>query len=435
MGSRQLVWSPTSGTRQLRAGETYHDQSSAAHLSNPMMPGHEMYHNQSPPAAGPVNPLTSSQDISPYVSLSQKAQTSERFPESASTTPQKSHTRKSATNTPASMTPLPIEQPHSPRNPASSGSQLDSYQYPFVPAESAPGRFQENGRLRRKYRKYTEAAPGHDRIEQMMGQTRLTDDPSRMSSSPQFSGPRYPVEYIRGHPGGEPFSAPPTVSSYGELDNTSQDTYGGLASPLHSQNFVPNVDIWGPQSAVSGAQMQAGMAPVPSNFMGPDGPMVPNPIAPSERMQSASLHAQEAILRAQDNTMPPIPPPGSMPPLEHWNMLYQREMEIVSRLQNANVPITDLQRRYIAMLGEARMNAVATRIPPRGSKSTRRWLKLLREMLEDIWKNQPGQMPLTPMIVARKQDYERAVNREIAMVMTETRPGGYPTGVNRGYNG
>jgi len=112
-----------------------------------------------------------------------------------------------------------------------------------------------------------------------------------------------------------------------------------------------------------------------------------------------------------------VAPPGSMHPVDYWNMLYQRSIDIHTRFANAGIPLTDIQRDYVARLGEARIAAVASKTPLRGQLSPIDWLDVLTRELDGL--HIPGATPQTAVIVDRKRDYERAVRREIGLVEVE----------------
>lgn len=79
--------------------------------------------------------------------------------------------------------------------------------------------------------------------------------------------------------------------------------------------------------------------------------------------------------------------------------------------------MTDVQRDYVARLGEARIATVASKMPLRGQMGPIEWLDVLARELDGL--HLPGAMPLTSVIVDRKKDYERAVKREIELVENE----------------
>ena len=59
------------------------------------------------------------------------------------------------------------------------------------------------------------------------------------------------------------------------------------------------------------------------------------------------------------------------------------------------------------------MTAVATNLPARGNLHKKKWLSVLQKEMNGIWKAQTGMMPLSPIVVARKQDYEKVIEEEI----------------------
>ena len=115
-----------------------------------------------------------------------------------------------------------------------------------------------------------------------------------------------------------------------------------------------------------------------------------------------------------------------MPPLDYWNMLHQRGIDIHTRLQHANRPMTAQERSYIHKLDEARVYAAASQLPFRGNMAKGKWLMELGRTQRSVWSAGPDGMPgfFSPVVVARKQDFMKAIEKEIALV--ESREGPAP---------
>jgi hypothetical protein len=98
-----------------------------------------------------------------------------------------------------------------------------------------------------------------------------------------------------------------------------------------------------------------------------------------------------------------------MPPVAYWDTLYRREHEIRTTLADSHLPPTEEVLHYFVQLEHARFTAVATNLPNRGNAGKRQWLSVLRKEMNGIWNAQPGSMPLSPVTIARKQDYEKVI--------------------------
>ena len=109
-----------------------------------------------------------------------------------------------------------------------------------------------------------------------------------------------------------------------------------------------------------------------------------------------------------------------MAPVDYWDLLYKRENDIRKRLADAHLPLTEDILEYFTRLEQGRLTAVASNLPVRGTLSRKKWLNRLYDELEGVWKPRPGMLPETPVIIARKQDYEKAIDQEIRAVRRET---------------
>ncbi|KAL9065518.1 MAG: hypothetical protein Q9161_008170 [Pseudevernia consocians] len=419
MQSEELVWSPTSGTRPRRPDETY----------------------QQSRKAPPANLMQFSQDIPPNVISAYNIKNQYLFHGSRdlSDTPTHSHHHSDSLR----MTPPP---------------QFKSTQSPLNPSAAAlSSRSKENSIPRRKRRNNLEETPFPDNVDRMMEMATFShdsnrehspsshfdstaypvDDLSRTNSPSQFKGPRYPSNQARGVYGAEPFSAPPSVPGYGDLHQTGQSLYGGPPSPFQGQlgpfppgpdaascppfasqvSYAPNPEIW----ATHSPQPRRGALPhqMPHQITQPFPHMLAQTQTPPVPAQAPN--SSETLS---------VPPPGFMPPLDYWNMLHQRETEIRTRLQHAHRPMTDQEHRYIFLLGEARITAVATQMPARGGMSKGKWLAELGRTLRSIWKTGPGGTGFSPVVVARKVDFEKAIEREMEWTSQETKQGGFVGGLD-----
>ena len=418
MGSEELVWSPTSGTR-LRRPDEFYQQST-----------------KFPPA----NPMQFGQGISPNASSAYNVKNQYLFHGSRdlSDLPTKSHRHSDSLR----LTPPP---------------QFTRPQSPLNPSAALSSRSKENSHHRRMRRNNLDETPFPDSVDRMMEMVRLGHDPSsrypppsqfdttaypisdlsRTNSPSHFKGPRYPSNKARGVYGAEPFSAPPSVPGYGDLHQTGQSLYGGPPSPFQNQlgpfqsgpnavsshpfasqvPYAANPDIWAahPSRQLHGAFSNQ----LPSQIIQP----VPQAIPRPPWLAQAPSNSETLS----------VPPQGSMTHLEYWNLLYQRENEICTRLQNASRPMTDQERRYISLLGEARVNAVATNLPVRSGMSKGKWAAKLNETLRSIWKTGPGGMGFHQVVVARKMDFEKAVQREIDWVSQEQKHGNFGSALHRAY--
>ncbi|CAD6588211.1 MAG: hypothetical protein ASARMPREDX12_003193 [Alectoria sarmentosa] len=450
LGPEELVWSPTSGSRQRRPDEIY----------------------QPSPGAHPVNTPQFSQGISPNATSAYNLRTQYLFHGSRdfSDSPTKSHRRSYSLN----LTPSP---------------QFKSTISPLNPAAVFSSRSQENSNPKRHRRNNLEETPFPDSVDRMMETATTSQDPNsqylpsshydttaypvtdlgRTNSPTQFKGPQYPSNQARGVYGAEPFSAPPSVPGYGDLHQTGQGMYGGPPSPFqgqlgpfqsrpkvasfHSQTgqgiyggppspfqgqlgpfqsrpnvaslhsfpdqvpHVPNLDIWATQP--------------PKQRRGALPNQMPNQIIQPIPQMMAQSQIPPSMDQATSSETFSVPPQGSMPALDYWNMLHQRETEIRTRLGHANRPMTGQEYKYLSSLGEARITAVATQMPARGGMSKGKWQMELGRTLRSIWKTGPGGMGFSPLVVARKMDFEKAVQREIELTSRERRYGEFKGPLNR----
>ena len=422
MGSGELVWSPTSGTRQRRPDEIFQHSTKAR----------------------PATPLQFGQGISPNATPAHSIKSQYPFHGSRgfSDSPTMGHRQSDSIR----MTPPP---------------QFKSTQSPLNPSAARPPRSNRNPNPKRARHNREPSYPRS--IERMMEMTSLSHNPSsryspsshfdttsypvdnfsRENSPSQFRGPRFPSSQARGVYGAEPFSAPPSVPGYGDLHQTGQGMYGGPPSPFQGQlshfqprpdaapshafagqvPYPPNHEIWSMQSS----RPQHGALPSQTSnpIQGAFANQIPNQIIEPTPQRIAQAQIPPFIAQAPptSDTLV-VPPPGSMAPLDYWNMLYQRETEICTRLHNANRPMTTQEHQYISLISEARINAAATQMPARGNLSKGKWIAELNRTLRSIWKTGPGGPGFHPVVVARKMDFEKAVEREIAVVSRERKFGG-----------
>ena len=244
----------------------------------------------------------------------------------------------------------------------------------------------------------------------------------------RYQGPQYPPSRAL-----VPYSAPPSTPSYGPLHQTGQGIYGGPSSPSHSQigPLQHRPDPFAFVGEVRDAQSWISYLERPTYEPLPD--QLPNRILqllPQGTAQAPipSFLTQEAAPPPQANDDPFfIPPPGSMHPLDYWDLLHQRETEIRIRVVHANRPMTIQENYFILFVGEARVNAVATYMPSRGNMSKDEWVQVLLDTRKNIWATVP-RMESNPIDIARKTDFEMAVSREL--LNTEREHGGFAGGTN-----
>ena len=423
-----VVWSPTSGTRPPRPDENFH-QSTGTRPATPLQSGQGF----------PFNPTSS------YSSMSQDLFHGSR---DFSDSPPMGHGRSDSIR--RSLPP-----------------QLKSTQSPLNPSAFRPHRSAENPNLRHRRHNRSEEMSFPHNLNRMMEMTTLghvahsrdsssshldntaypvtnlsgTDSPS------QVRDPRYPSSQARHLLGAEPFSAPPSIPGYGNLHQTGQGMHGGPPSPFQSQ---PPYSLAGSSSLFQDQRPHyiSGPAAGLSHVLTGDLPHVPNPetwTSPPSRPhhggsqnQPPNQIIQPVPQRMAQSQIPPfvtqapqgpsndavvVPPQGSMLPLEYWNMLYQRENDIRTGLQHANRPMTAQEQSYINALGDARVNAAASDLPFRGNTRKDKWLAELARTQRNVWGAGPDGEPgfFNPVVLARKQDFAKAIEREIARV--ESREG------------
>lgn len=299
-------------------------------------------------------------------------------------------------------------------------------------------------------------------ICRQLHQTGLADDHENVSLDSESSSLRHPVNRTHRIIGTELLSAPPCSSGLGDSSDTGQGTHGGpgdisyelqaygqygaVGSPLFQpqpgqQPYIEaRSPLFQPQPSQASfsdlknlpfkpwhAQEQHSKPrrhrqfrreeqhsfvsfPQQQSFDVSRGIWNPQAAVPIDQMQQMfyEVPANESLT---------VPAPGSMHPVEYWNMLYQREIDIHTRLASAGIPMTDVQCDYVAHLREARIAAVASKMPLRGQMAPMEWLDVLAKELDGL--HLPGVLPSTSVIIDRKKDYGRAVKREIELVEIE----------------
>ena len=419
-GAEELVWSPTLGTRPRRYGETY-EQSIGALAEIPMSFGPEVF---------PIHNVA-------YSSTNQYPLRDDR---NSSDLPSNNHR-------------------HSDSIIRTAPPQFKSTLSPLNPSVTSSSRSKRSHIRRRDRRNDLEDTPFPNDADRMMemvtmrrnsnsrnspsSQYDTTGYPvlSRPTSPSHFRSPQYPSNQVRGVHTAARFSAPRSVPKYGNVNQTGQGMYDGYPIPYQEQlgpfrpgpntasfnpfavRRTPDPQIWTPNNS-----SQSNSRVLPSQIATQMIQPVPHVTAQAQMSNQMiqpvphiTAQAQMASSMAQfSDSELSVPPQGLMDPLDYWNMLHQRELEIRTRLRNANRPMTGQERHYIFLLGEARITAVVTQMPARDGRDMREWLRELGRTLESIWKPRPGAMALTPLVVARKQDYERAVEREIELTKRES---------------
>ena len=69
-------------------------------------------------------------------------------------------------------------------------------------------------------------------------------------------------------------------------------------------------------------------------------------------------------------------------------------------------------------------------MPARGGMSKGKWLAELGRTLRSIWKTGPGGTGFSPVVVARKVDFEKAIEREMEWTSQETKQGSFVSGLD-----
>ena len=217
--------------------------------------------------------------------------------------------------------------------------------------------------------------------------------------------PRYPLNRAGGLPGIMPLSALPNMPRTQVGHFSGQGRYGkGLGQIQPSQgpyvfhantnpsNSAPYPKIWGLHH----------LANAPRQEMGLDNGM--------RFGRFGQVAGSERLL---------IPPQGLLNPIDYWDVLYQMELDLCRRLLTANEPMTETHRSHIKQLEQARMAAIRIKLPRRGRKGKKEWLQELEVELHGIWTSNRGYGEDPPVIIARKQDYERVVVEEVEKAQME----------------
>ena len=404
--SEELVWSPTSGSRKPRPDEIYQQRTNAH----------------------PTSPMQFGQGVSPNVGSAYNVRNQYLFHGSRdlSDSPTMGHHPSDSIR----MTPPP---------------EFESAQSPLNPAAARPPRSYESPKSTRERGNSPIQMPFHGSVDRMTEMTPMSRDPSkypfssyfddtdnptnhpsRTDSPSQLKGPRFPSNQARGVYGAEPFSAPPSIPGYGELHQTGQGMHGRPRSPFQEQLGPYQSGPAVPSSRPFPDQVQ--YARVPGN-LNIDRPrprrralpnQLPNQsVQPFSRTMPGAQFPQLAPLPPRNTDILVVPPPGSMLPLDYWNMLYQRETTIRTRLNHAHRPMTVQEQEYISLLAEARIDTAATKLPTRNNMSKGQWLGELNCTQRDIWKTGPEGAPFNAVVIARKHDFARAVQRQIEWAMME----------------
>ena len=424
--SGELVWSPTSGTRPRRPDEMFH-------------PGIE---------PGPATPSQYGQGLPPNTTSAYSSKSQYLF-----------HGSRDFSDSP----PTGPRQSDSIRR--SPPPQFKSTQSPLNPSAVRPPRSVEHANSR--HRRHNHAGEVSFPLDRMMEMTTLGHGAhSRDSSSSHLDNTAYPVtnlsgtncaSQVRGAPvaasqkrelfGAEPFSAPPSIPGYGNLHQTGQGMHGGPPSPFQSErprsfanspspfqgrfpNFVSRPhDLTGPMPDVPTPEPWTSHPSHPHHGGSPNQPpnQIIQPVPQRNPQPQIPPFMTQAPLDPSNDALV-VPPAGSMLPVQYWNMLHQRGIDIRTRLQQANRPMTAQEQSYIHALDETRIRAAASKLPYRGNMGKGKWLTELAREQRNVWRAGPDGLPgfFEPVVVARKQDYVKAIEREIALV--EGRKGRAPGG-------
>ena len=432
----QLVWSPTSGTRERRPEELY--QNSASHPASASITSRS-------------NPANTPSEARPYLSFS---------------------------NPQIGMPNMQGHDPDSSRN--SMFVEIQPYQSALSPVPGGqpfalPGRdatFRHRilsnttdddiDLFARSEPKLKIASPNQE-ISSMMYETRFGNKQNwKPVPSNRGKGPGYPVNQVNGIMGLDSTPASPSITEFGDLHISGQRSQEGPSSPSlpSSPGHVLRDGLQNPPLQPQPEQDQFGrtLSPSTQQQLGEhifDGPLLTPPFqhqldqisyreatTPYAQSQRRSFVPSPEIwgpapTSASSTYQPPppppsfpypgsifnenltVPPPGSMSPVDYWDMLRHRQIDIQKRLAYARLPMTDELRDFIARLGETRIATIASRLPFRGNKSAKTWLQILQNEMVGIWEQRPGDQAQTPVVMDRKADYEKAVQREIQAVMQE----------------
>ena len=430
VGTEELVWSPTSGTRPRRPDEVY-QQSTKGRPATPLQIG-----------------LGISLNVTPAYSMDSQYRVygSRDFSDS----PTKGHRPSDSIRM---SPPSHFKSTQSPLNPSAARASNPNprhRRHDNFGETSSPGGVD---RMTEMTTLGPNANRGHTPSSSIDRTAYPVNELSRTISPSQFRGPQYPSSQARGVYGAEPFSAPPSVPGYGNLHQTGQGMYGGPPSPSHGQPghfqarpvaapshpfggqvpHVPNPENWTIQSSRPhhGAfQTTQSSRPHYSTFQNQMPDQIVQPIP--QRIAQAQIPPFVNQTTPSSDTLV-VPPQGSMPPLDYWNMLHQRETEICIRLENANRPMTTQERRYISLLAEARVDAAATQMMARGNLPKGKWVAELTRTLRGIWEGEPEGTGFSAVVVARKMDFEKAVKREIASVTNSSQRRRFEGAADRAY--
>ena len=428
MLSGELVWSPTSGTRVRRPDEIFH-QSTEPHPATPLQSGQGLLPNPtSAYSSMPQYLFQGSRDFSDPRSMGHRCSDSIRR-----------------------SPPPQFENPQSPLNPSafrprrSVGNPNSGHR-----RHNGPGEMSFPHGLDRMMEMTTLDHVAHSRDSSLSHVDNTAYPVTNLGgtdSASQVKNSRYPSSQARDFLGAEPFSAPPSIPGYGDLHQTGQGMHGGPPSPFQSQpphSLGRSPSPFQDQRPHSISRSAAGLPYVLTSEL----PHVPNPdlwtAHPSRphhggsQNQPSNQIIQPVPQRMVQSQIPPfmtqappdpsndtlvVPPQGLMPPLDYWNMLHQRETDIRAHLQHTNRPMTDQEQSYIHKLGDARVDAAASQLPFRGNLGKGKWLAELARTLRNVWRTWPDGKPgyFHPVVAARKRDFEKAIEREIALV--ESREG------------
>ena len=239
---------------------------------------------------------------------------------------------------------------------------------------------------------YPTPVPLQDSVHKINGQQKQGGCHFPINFSTGMNCPEYTLNSSRGVPGVEPFSAAPNFAKFQGRHHSGRGRYGRHSKhfqpPLHpqfdtpitaSKYFASNTDIVELPTAQPPAQ----------------------PLAPGSLYQPTG--SEQLVIPAQ----------GLIKPIDYWDMLYQLEVDLCERLPKANDPMTQFYQNHIAQLEQARLMAIRTKLPHRGRKSKRMWLLALEREMQSIWTQRPGDIEDSPMIMARKRDYERIIHEEM----------------------
>jgi len=428
---REMVWSPTSGSRPRRPSDTFNPLVLAGTASNQTLPQVADWPAETPqPPPAPVLTGTAF-PREPYPTASRR-QLSLNFPRlepgHAEIGPYQLRTRMEgparrrrhdSANSPSLTNAYLTTHPYanSPPHPARilSPIRIPTLPYPHSPH---PSRSPHNTDMNPYNTDNTNPLP---------------HQPSSPASFP--AAPTIPGFTNDGLPTG-PMTAAAEQQAIEQRLHAQRRTREHHPLPHRFRDNPPTADpsSWGGQTLVPGMHTarphhspRAGYAPPMRTATPQAHPMIFQPFSPEPQPfpnqippHPPNLASQEA--QPEGNFPQQAPPPGTLTPLEYWTHLYNTERSILSHPSLSSHPLTNSQAQYIRLLQEARVEAAGSQLPLREPGMGReRWTAVLEERLRGVM----GRNEVRGVEVAvRKRDFEVAVRRAVAAARGEDGSGG-----------